>query len=90
MEFLETVTSTLSDVKEAALDTLSNIKEYLCDFFDEETTVTRKTIAIICIISALIGIIYGFMISPIKKGIQVNVTNNGNCCGNDDEDDWEA
>lgn len=89
MKFLETITCTLSSVKEAVLDTLSDIKEYFCDFFDEETTVTRKTIAIICIISALVGIIYGFLISPIKKGIHVNVTNNGNYCGNDDKDDWE-
>ena len=64
MDILETVKDTFTDA-------ISSIQE----FFNEETTTTRKTLIIICAIFTLIGIVYGFLISPIKKGIQVNVTN---------------
>lgn len=83
MEFLERFTDTLSDTKEMIFDALSNIREHLCDFFNEETTVTRKTITAVCVICALTGIIYGFLISPVKRGIQVNVNNNINDCEED-------
>ncbi len=78
MELLEKFRDTLSDAKEMFLDAVSDGREHLCDYFNEETTVTRKTIATICIICGLIGIIYGFLIAPAKKRIQVNVNNNTN------------
>lgn len=72
----------LETVKETITDTITSIKE----FFNEEMTTTRKAVAITCAISALIGIVYGFLISPVKKGIQVNVTtNNGDTYAADDE-----
>ena len=88
MNVLESITCTLSDVKEFLWDAIANTKEALCDFFDDEMCVTRKSIFIICTISGLIGILYGFLISPVKKGIQVNVNKNKNYY-NDDESDWE-
>ncbi|MDE6759757.1 MAG: hypothetical protein K2J90_03645 [Lachnospiraceae bacterium] len=78
MELLEKFTDTLSDAKEMFLDALSDGREHLCDYFNEETTVTRKTIATICIICGLVGVIYGFLIAPAKKRIQVNVNSNTN------------
>lgn len=64
----------LKTVKDTFTDSIISIK----DFFNEETTITRKTIAITCTIFTLLGIIYGFLIAPVKRGIQINVTNNDN------------
>lgn len=88
MELLEKFTDTLSDAKEMFLDTLSDGKEHLSDYLNEETTVTRKTIATIGIICGLIGIIYGFLIAPAKKRIQVNVNSNTNDYDEEDGKDW--
>lgn len=89
MDILKTITSALACTKETLLTTITNTKENICDFFSEETTVTRKTIAIICIIAALIGIVYGFLLSPIKRGIHVNVINSGSSYDEDEDEDWE-
>ncbi len=64
----------LRTMKDSFTDTIILIK----DFFNEETTMTRKVIAITCSIFALLGIIYGFLIAPVKRGIQINITNNEN------------
>lgn len=78
MELLENITDTLTGAKEMFLDTLSGGREQLCDYLNEETTVTRKTIAIICIICGLLGIIYGFLIAPANKSIEVTVNSDAN------------
>ena len=78
MELLEKFTDTLSGAKEMFFDAFSDGREHLCDYLNEETTITRKTIAIICIICGLLGIIYGFLIAPANKRIEVNVNSNTN------------
>lgn len=67
MNVLETITDTLSDTKDTVLDVFYDAKEALCDFLDEDTTIKRKTIAIMILIAALIGLIYGLIIAPKKK-----------------------
>lgn len=74
------------NILETVKDTLTTATSTVSNFFNEETSITRKNFAILCALFALIGIVYGFLIAPIKKGIYVNVSNNGNCA-NDMEDD---
>lgn len=78
MELLRTIKDTLT----TAID---NLKDYL----DEDTTLTRKTIACIGFTCILIGIIYGFIISPIKKGFNINFINNDFDEDDFDDDDFE-
>lgn len=72
----------LGTVKDTFTTAAISAKEY----FNEETTITRKTFAITCTVFVLIGVVYGFLISPIKKGIQVNVTNNNGDLYADDKE----
>ncbi|MBR1866341.1 MAG: hypothetical protein IJ801_07530 [Lachnospiraceae bacterium] len=75
MNLLENAADILSDAKDTCTNALSNVKERVCTFWDEDTSLTRRNLALICILFALIGVIYGFLLSPVKKGIQVNITN---------------
>lgn len=84
MYVLETVSNTFSEVTETICSGLSKAKQAVCDFFDEDATLSRKTFALVCFICIMIGMIYGFLLAPVKKGIQVNVNN---CCCDEDEDD---
>lgn len=63
------------DILETVKDTFVNAITFMKEFFNEETTTTRKTLVIVCAIFTLIGIVYGFLIAPIKKGVLVNITN---------------
>lgn len=63
------------DILETVKDTFVNAITSMKEFFNEETTTTRKTLVIVCAIFTLIGIVYGFLIAPIKKGVLVNITN---------------
>lgn len=63
------------DILETVKDTFVNAITSMKEFFNEETTTTRKTLVIVCAIFTLIGIVYGFLIAPIKKGVSVNITN---------------
>jgi len=73
------------NILETVKDTITDAATSIRDFFNEETTTTRKTVAVTCAIFALIGIVYGFLISPVKRGIQVNVTNNSDTYPDEDE-----
>lgn len=64
----------LKTIKDTFTDTILSIKY----FFNEEMVITRKTIAVTCTIFTLLGIIYGFLVAPVKRGIHVNITNNEN------------
>ncbi len=88
MYVLQTVSNTISEVTETICGGLSRAKEAVCDFFDEDATLSRKTFALVCFICILAGVIYGFLLSPVKKGIHVNIAN-GCCCGDDEEDEDE-
>ncbi len=64
---------------------LETIKDYVCsaadavkDFFEEEVSFPRKSLLSLVSLCVLMGTVCGFLFSPIKKGIYVNISNNGN------------
>lgn len=73
---------------ETACDTITGAKDYVVDYFTEDTTTTRKKILMIGAVCTLVGIVTGFLVSPIKKGIYINISNNGsnNAIPQEDED----
>ena len=83
MNVMENVSTKLSDAKETCHNAASTAKGSVCNFFDEETSLPRKTFFVILLITALVGIISGFLLFPNKKGIQINIT------GPDDDFDDE-
>lgn len=64
------------------LETIKDFFETVCetvkDFFEEDVTFTRKAIITTTLLCTFTGLIAGFIISPIKKGIYINISNNGN------------
>ena len=82
MNVLEALTDTLSDTKDTFCDGLSNVKEAFCDYLDEDTTVRRRTIAIMILVAMIIGLIYGLILAP-KKKVVVEV------CDDFDDEDWD-
>lgn len=53
------------------------------DFFKRDWTTTEKVLVAICLL--LLGVVIGFLLAPIKKGISCG-NNNGNTYG--DADNW--
>lgn len=53
------------------------------DFFKRDWTTTEKVLFAVCLF--LLGVVIGFLLAPIKKGISCG-NNNGNTYNNDD--DW--
>ena len=84
MNVLEAITETLDDTKDTFKDGLCNIKDAFLDFMDEDAGVTRKMIALINVIAALTGLIYGLVIAP-KKRVIVETCN----CTDDWDEDWD-
>lgn len=66
------------DILEKTCNIVSDAKESVTDYFLEDTITSRKKIITLGTICLLIGIITGFLFSPIKKGIYFNISNNGN------------
>ena len=66
------------------LDCLKNVCESVKDFFRREWTVEEKILVILCCV--MFGVIKGFMLAPIKKGISCG-NNNGNVY-NELEEAW--
>lgn len=66
---------------------VTDTKDYVVDYFTEDTTTTRKKILMLGAICTLIGIVAGFIFSPIKKGIYINISNNGSNNGIPTEDE---
>lgn len=86
MNVLEAVTNTLDNTKEVLVDGVCNIKNAIVDFFDEDAGITRKMLAFIILVAALIGLIYGLIIAPKKKVI---VETCEYLDDDWDEDDWD-
>lgn len=59
--------------------TIKRLKHSLTDFFARDWTLSEKILITVCCM--LFGIIQGFLLSPIKKGISIG-NNNGNTNGN--------
>lgn len=70
---------------ETIRDFFENICETVQDFFEEDVTFTRKAILTTTLLCTFTGIIAGFILSPIKKGIYFNISNNGNNYPEDEE-----
>lgn len=66
------------EIMEKAYDIVTTAKDTITDYFNEDTLTSRKKLLTLSTICLLIGIIAGFIFSPIKKGIYINVSNNGN------------
>lgn len=64
---------------------MRNIWETVREFFKRDWTPTEKVLLIICCI--LIGVVKGFLLSPVKKGISCG-NNNGNVYNELDDDYW--
>ena len=64
---------------------MRNIWEAVREFFKRDWTPTGKVLLIICCI--LIGVVKGFLLSPVKKGISCG-NNNGNVYNELDDDYW--
>lgn len=62
-------------------EVLENVKE----FFERDWTLVEKILVLTCCV--LVGVIYGFLIAPIKKGISCG-NNNGNYYSDFEDDFW--
>ena len=85
MNVLEAITDTLDNTKDVVVDGCCNIKNAFLDFMDEDAGITRKMLALIIIIAALSGLIYGLIIAPKKKVIVETC----NCSCDDLDEDWD-
>lgn len=62
-----------------AFDTgITAAKGNVFNFFNSERTTTRKNLLTYGAIVFMLGIILGFVFSPVKKGFYFNISNNGN------------
>lgn len=75
------------NIFETVCHTVADAKDYVIDYFTEDTTTTRKKILVLGTICTLVGIVAGFIFSPIKKGIYINISNNGSNNGIAPEDE---
>lgn len=66
-------------------DTLRDVWESLKDFFTRDWTLTEKLLMILCCV--LFGIIYGFMLAPVKRGVKC-FSDNGNTYNQMEDDFW--
>lgn len=67
------------EIMEKAQDIVRDVRESVTDYFMEDTLTSRKNLLTMGTICLMIGMIAGFIFSPIKKGIYFNISNNGNC-----------
>ncbi len=71
-----------------AFDTgLTTAKGNVFNFFNGDRITTRKKLITFGAIVFMLGIILGFVFSPVKKGFYFNISNNGN--GKPEDDDEE-
>mgnify|MGYP004600137453 FL=1 len=66
------------EILEKTLHVLTDAKDAVCDYFSEDTMISRKKLLTLGAICTLTGIVTGFLFSPIKKGIYINISNNCN------------
>lgn len=67
------------------LDCLKDMVKSIKDFFNRDWTMTEKILVILCCV--MFGIIKGFIMAPIKKGISCG-NNNGNVYNQLEDDYW--
>lgn len=64
---------------------MKNLWEAIKGFFTRDWTLAEKVLIMLCCI--LIGVIKGFLLSPVKRGISVG-NNNGNVYNELEDDYW--
>lgn len=64
---------------------MRDVWESVKDFFRKDWTMSEKILVIVCCI--LLGVIKGFLCSPVKKGISLG-NNNGNTYVGSEDDCW--
>lgn len=64
---------------------MRDIWENIKDFFTRDWTMTEKVLVILC--SILLGMVKGFLLAPIKKGISCG-NNSGNTYNQLDDQYW--
>ncbi len=67
------------------LDCLRDMTKSVKDFFKRDWTLTEKILVILCCV--MFGIIKGFLMAPIKKGVSIG-SNNGDVCNQFEDDYW--
>lgn len=75
----------INDNKE--VHAMRDMWESIKDFFRRDWTMSEKVLVILCCV--LLGVIKGFFLSPIKKGISFG-NNNGNTYVGSEDDDWSS
>lgn len=68
-------------------DNLSAFCSRVNDYFTGDVITSRKHIAGLTALFTLLGITLGFLCAPIKKGVYINISNNGNNNGNNNSAD---
>ena len=67
------------------LECLRDMMKSVKDFFKRDWTLTEKILVILCCV--MFGIIKGFLMAPIKKGVSLG-NNNGNIYNQLEDDYW--
>lgn len=67
------------------LDALRNMIESVKDFFRRDWTMSEKILVILCCV--MFGVIKGFLMAPIKRGINCG-SNNGNVYNQIEDKGW--
>ena len=76
----------LSSARGAALTGLNTAKGNVFNFFNGDRRTTRKKLITFGAIVFMLGIILGFVFSPVKKGFYFNISNNGNGANDEEEE----
>lgn len=72
------------EILEKAWDIMIDAKETVTDYFTGDTVTSRKSMITLGSFCLLFGIVAGFLLSPIKKGVYINISDNGSNNGNSD------
>lgn len=70
-------------------DGFETTKSNVFNFFNGDRITTRKKLMSFGAIVFMLGIIIGFVFSPIKKGFYFNISNNGNVNTDEDEENTD-
>ena len=66
------------EILENVWEIITDAKETVTDYFTGDTVTSRKNMITHGGLCLLFGIVAGFLLAPIKKGIYINISDNGN------------
>lgn len=67
------------------LETLKSMIEAVKDFFKRDWTMSEKILVVLCCV--MFGVIKGFLMAPIKRGVSCGC-NNGNVYNQLEDEGW--